>query len=158
MDTIRDFSAEIEKENNTGIEETFVLPSHLVVTGDSAASHSKIISEVLKKYPDLVKENKNIKLKIVQKGSTEQPSKETNSKVSYIVLKSTSSPDSAGSVVLKKPSTSSNSFWESDKSQKKTSAAENVCGPWLCNLCGEGDITPLEFEDYYNYRRHLVVS
>ena len=31
-------------------------------------NHTKIISEVLKKYPHLVKNNKNIKLKIMQRG------------------------------------------------------------------------------------------
>lgn len=33
-------------------------------------NHAKIISEVLKKYPHLVKNNKNIKLKILQKGNS----------------------------------------------------------------------------------------
>lgn len=35
-----------------------------------AVNHAKIISEVLKKYPHLVKNNKNIKLKILQKGNS----------------------------------------------------------------------------------------
>lgn len=43
----------------------------VVIKGDSNSpvSHAKIISEVLKKYPHLVKNNKNIKLKIMQKGN-----------------------------------------------------------------------------------------
>lgn len=43
----------------------------VVIKGDSSTpvSHAKIISEVLKKYPHLVKNNKNIKLKIMQKGN-----------------------------------------------------------------------------------------
>lgn len=43
----------------------------VVIKGDSSSpvSHAKIISEVLKKYPHLVKNNKNIKLKIMQKGN-----------------------------------------------------------------------------------------
>lgn len=36
--------------------------------GGDNVDHAKIISEVLKKYPHLVKNNKNIKLKITQKG------------------------------------------------------------------------------------------
>lgn len=36
--------------------------------GSDGVDHAKIISEVLKKYPHLVKNNKNIKLKITQKG------------------------------------------------------------------------------------------
>ncbi|XP_053672051.1 centrosome-associated zinc finger protein CP190 [Anopheles nili] len=43
----------------------------ITVKDDSGnVDHAKIISEVLKKYPHLVKKNKNIKLKIMQKPST----------------------------------------------------------------------------------------
>lgn len=38
----------------------------------TSVNHAKIISEVLKKYPHLVKNNKNIKLKIMQKGNQQQ--------------------------------------------------------------------------------------
>jgi hypothetical protein len=139
--------------------ETVLTPGTLPTATDSVTSHSKIISEVLKKYPDLVKENRNIKLKIVQKGQSDQPSKEAKSKVSYIVLKSTSFPDSAGSVVLKRSRASPNKFWDSHKPPSASSAAaENVTGPWTCSLCGDGENSPLEFESYYKYRRHLSVS
>jgi len=113
----------------------------------------------LKKYPDLVKDKQNIKLKIVQKGTDATASKD-KSKVSYIVLKSTSSPDSMGAVLLKKPSqaTTNRAFWDHEKVEKKPSGAENTSGPWLCGPCGGGDETPVVFESYYSYRRHLVVS
>lgn len=133
-------------------------------SGDALMNHSKIISEVLRKFPDLVKDNKNIKLKIVQRAmdstSAGTSSKETKSKVSYIVLKSTSSGDSTASTVLKKsPAQSSVSkFWETDKTPKKPSPAENTTGPWLCETCGEGENSALQFETYYSFRRHLVVS
>lgn len=44
----------------------------VIIKSDSggAMNHAKIISEVLKKYPHLVKNNKNIKLKILQKGNS----------------------------------------------------------------------------------------
>lgn len=44
----------------------------VVIKSDSGGpvNHAKIISEVLKKYPHLVKNNKNIKLKILQKGNS----------------------------------------------------------------------------------------
>ena len=35
------------------------------------SNHAKIITEVLKKYPHLVKNNKNIRLKIMQRGGTQ---------------------------------------------------------------------------------------
>jgi hypothetical protein len=109
----------------------------------------------------LVKDKQNIKLKIVQKGSDSSPSKD-KSKVSYIVLKSTSSPESLGAVLLKKPNhTATNrSFWDGVagvEKEKKLSGAENTTGPWLCGPCGGGDETPMELESYYVYRRHLVV-
>jgi hypothetical protein len=45
--------------------------SNQITVKDEGGSvdHAKIISEVLKKYPHLVKNNKNIKLKIMQKSS-----------------------------------------------------------------------------------------
>ena len=169
--TVR-FAPEVsEKENKS---KAVAAPVVISKNSDMAASnHSRIISEVLKKYPDLVKENRNIKLKIVQKDSepssatvtvagtapaTSSASKDPKSKVSYIVLKSTSAPDSGGSVVLKKPAgVVSKAFWDSDKSKKPPSGAENTAGPWLCSQCGTEEV-PAEFESYYTYRRHLVVS
>lgn len=31
---------------------------------------------------------------------------------------------------------------------------ENRTGPWICNSCDPS--SPIEFDSYYNYRRHLV--
>lgn len=131
-------------------------------SSDAIMNHSKLISEVLRKFPDLVKDNKNIKLKIVQKtadGSPGTSGKETKSKISYIVLKSTGGSDSSGSTVLKKSAAQSgvSKFWETDKTPKKPSPAENTTGPWLCETCGEGENSALQFDTYYNFRRHLVV-
>ena len=167
--TVR-FAPEVSEKENKG--KTTSAPVVISKSSDSAASnHSKIISEVLKKYPDLVKENRNIKLKIVQKDAesatvtvagnapaASSAPKDPKSKVSYIVLKSTSAPDAGGSVVLKKPAGVVNkAFWDSDKSKKPPSGAENTTGPWLCSQCGTEEV-PVEFESYYTYRRHLVVS
>jgi len=125
---------------------------------DQPPNHSKIISEVLKKYPELVRDNKSVKLKIVQKGPPEAGCKEGKSKVSYIVLKSSS--DSVGSVVLKKsPSPTRSKFWDTEETVKKvvSSAAQNTLGPWTCIPCGSGD-APENFDSYYLYRKHLVVK
>nr|CAD7263192.1 unnamed protein product [Timema shepardi] len=61
----------------------------------NVSNHAKIISEVLKKYPNLVKKNKNIKLKIMHRGglpTSSVPSdgdpKTQKPKVSYVMLKS----------------------------------------------------------------------
>lgn len=149
LQTVR-FAPDIEKENSKAAQ------AELVADDDVTSSHSKIIAEVLKKYPDLVKDKHNIKLKIVQRGAESSPSKD-KSKVSYIVLKS--SPETMGTVLLKKPNHSSTNkaFWDnSTEKEKKPSGAENITGPWLCVPCGVED-APVVFETYYVYRRHLVV-
>ncbi|XP_049937928.1 uncharacterized protein LOC126412394 [Schistocerca serialis cubense] len=78
---------------------------------ENLANHAKIITEVLKKYPHLVNNKKNIKLKILRRGQDGTSScknvvdgKGVKSKVSYVVLK----PDAiskgkpiTGSVALK---------------------------------------------------------
>lgn len=172
------FAPDVEKENRDKAV-TLPAPSEATTTasttptttatpgrieippGASMTDHSKIISEVLRKFPDLVKDNKNIKLKIVHKTAdgNAATSKEAKSKVSYIVLKSPGSSDATASTVLKKAqSTPPSKFWETDKTPKKPSPAENMTGPWLCEQCGEGENTALQFDTYYNFRRHLVVK
>ncbi|XP_045450217.1 uncharacterized protein LOC123658972 [Melitaea cinxia] len=109
--------------------------------------HAKIISEVLKKYPHLVKTNKHIKLKILN--SPTKPKKGRSSNTNYEdkdVVKVKSEPDFT---------------YQSDVFDSKEAArlialgAENVSGPWICLICG----TPgkaLHFTSYYNFRKHLV--
>jgi len=198
--TVR-FANDLEKENSSTVSSSNTIIIHAPATttlsspsssnnasasGDEMQpSHTKIITEVLKKYPDLVKDRSNIRLKIVTKGgpptgadtsgsSVTSPVKGgEKSKVSYIVLKSTSSPDPLGSVVLKKPAGSatnaaSKAFWSNDSpadgssstsvvARSKSTGAENTTGPWFCEPCGAGDIAPMQFDSYYSYRRHLVV-
>lgn len=57
-----------DDDENAGGENT----GSVIIKSESggAVNHAKIISEVLKKYPHLVKNNKNIKLKILQKGNS----------------------------------------------------------------------------------------
>lgn len=49
-------------------EETII---SITTSNPSEVDHTKIVSEILKKYPDLVKKKRNIKLKITQ-AKTEQ--------------------------------------------------------------------------------------
>lgn len=115
-------------------------------------NHAKIIQEVLKKYPDLVKNNKNIKLKITAPGSTSKQNTITidtkkrtvQSKSSYIVLKSTVKNDPVT------PSSSENI----EKATSATTLMEKTKGPWKCETCMTGN-EPLKFDSYYEFRKHL---
>ncbi|XP_076167420.1 centrosome-associated zinc finger protein CP190 [Ptiloglossa arizonensis] len=105
---------------------------------DSINNHAKIIREVLKKYPHLVKNNKNIRLKIMQK---ETKSSDSNSacktKVSYVVLKS--------------DHLMSSNNGEENESKSNGNVDGGETGPWKCSKC---DIEE-EYTNYYMYRRHM---
>ncbi|CAG9566262.1 unnamed protein product [Danaus chrysippus] len=109
--------------------------------------HAKIISEVLKKYPHLVKSNKNIKLKILN-----TPNKSKKSQSSNVL-----NEDKEVKLKAEMPDFT----YETDVIDSKQAAqlialgVENVKGPWICLICG----TPgraLHFTSYYNFRKHLV--
>ncbi|XP_047532326.1 centrosome-associated zinc finger protein CP190 [Vanessa atalanta] len=109
--------------------------------------HAKIISEVLKKYPHLVKSNKHIKLKILN-----TPNKPKKTRASNI-----SNEEKDNKVKNETPDFT----YETDVIDSKEAArlialgAENIRGPWICLICG----TPgkaLHFTSYYNFRKHLV--
>ena len=112
--------------------------SHKANSEDSINNHAKIIREVLKKYPHLVKNNKNIRLKIMQK---EAKSSDSNSasktKVSYVVLKSDHLMSSNNS--------------EENESKSNGTVDGGETGPWKCNKCDLEE----EYTNYYMYRRHM---
>ncbi|KPJ03125.1 Centrosome-associated zinc finger protein CP190 [Papilio xuthus] len=108
--------------------------------------HAKIISDVLKKYPHLVKSNKNIKLRVLDAPIKSKKSKSTNFYHDEKDVKSKNEQD-----------------WTLDidvldsKGAAKLIAmgVDNIKGPWICLICG----TPgraLHFGSYYKFRRHLV--
>lgn len=113
----------------------------------SNIDHAKIISEVLKRYPHLMKSNKNIKLKILN-----TPSK---------IKKEPQFEDTQKIIKFKTEKSDEDSTYESEVIDSKEAArlislgAENIKGPWICLICG----TPgraLHFTTYYKFRRHLV--
>jgi len=106
---------------------------------DPNNTNSKVVQEILKKFPQLLHSKGNIKLKIMS--STNQSQFEsiiinTNNAVEKIVP--------PGSEV-KEPLVT----------HKVKPDISNVKGPWSCNLCGT-DASPLKLESYFKYRRHLV--
>lgn len=118
-----------EKENITSTQTTTsgtpTAKISATVSGD--VNHTKIISEVLKKYPHLVKRNKNIKLKIFSK-----PGSKTEPQVAATISSTKTSPTRAE--VLKK---------QPDE------------GPWTCQKCST-PTEKVEFVLYYLYRKHMT--
>jgi len=100
-------------------------------TDDSINNHAKIIKEVLKKYPHLVKNNKNIRLKIMQKEAKSSDAA-GRTKVSYVVLKS-------------------DNLLSNDDDSKCNGNIDGETGPWKCNKCDLDE----EYTNYYMYRRHM---
>lgn len=112
--------------------------SHRANSEDSINNHAKIIREVLKKYPHLVKNNKNIRLKIMQKEAKSSDSNTASkTKVSYVVLKSDHLMSSNNS--------------EENESKSNGSMDGGETGPWKCNKCDLEE----EYTNYYMYRRHM---
>lgn len=125
-------------------------PKVTIEAKDSKAAsnldHAKIISEVLKKYPHLVKSNKNIKLKILS----------TPSKSKKQIQKTAEVEDKPPKLKTEPDYTYETDVIDSQQAAKLIAmGAENTKGPWICLICG----TPgkaLHFTSYYKFRRHLV--
>ncbi|XP_063233349.1 centrosome-associated zinc finger protein Cp190 [Bacillus rossius redtenbacheri] len=130
-------------------------PMTTLTNSGNISNHARIITEVLKKYPNLVKKNKNIKLKIMHRGPAPNSTKSLDgdgnksvmSKVSYVMLKSDVALAASKAKIGVK-------LDEVLPQAKVLSGAENTTGPWLCYTCGTQE-EPMNFETYYLYRRHL---
>jgi hypothetical protein len=112
--------------------------------------HAKILGEVLKKYPNLVKNPKNIKLKIMQKPSN--PNSPQTTAIVRVVKQ-----ESPGRAVVKPSPVPT----QPKKIDAKTMhelirmGAENMKGPWLCLECGSGG-RPISIPTYKKFRAHLI--
>lgn len=117
--------------------------------------HAKILGEVLRKYPNLVKNPKNIKLKIMQKPS--HPNSQQTTAIVRVVKQEPQSPPKTGVVTRQSgPSTT-----QPKKIDAKTMhelirmGPENMKGPWLCLECGSGG-RPISIPTYKKFRAHLI--
>ncbi|XP_025420330.1 centrosome-associated zinc finger protein CP190 [Sipha flava] len=111
----------------------------IVSDTDPEKSNSKIVENILKKYPHLLKSKGNIKLKIMS--STD------HSQFESIII---NTPNSVEKILpvgtnVKEPLTI----------HKVKPDIMNIKGPWSCTLCGS-DTNPLQLETYFTFRRHLV--
>uniref|UniRef100_A0A182M369 BTB domain-containing protein n=1 Tax=Anopheles culicifacies TaxID=139723 RepID=A0A182M369_9DIPT len=157
----------------------------ITVKDDSGSvDHAKIISEVLKKYPHLVKKNKNIKLKIMQKPSpananstsggttssgskmevrTATPLKQDLSMVRRATanirneMVKTPSNASPATPSTGKPAASGTTKTIDAKTMHALIAkgAENTTGPWLCLRCGING-RPISIPSYKAFYNHLI--
>ncbi|KAL0271627.1 UNVERIFIED_CONTAM: hypothetical protein PYX00_008663 [Menopon gallinae] len=147
-----DFALLAKKPGAVMTKHKIVLPMNVnqIRTG---GHHVKIVSEVLKKYPNLTKRD-NVKLKVVSKIPAAVPptvqhavegdgtgNKSSSSHVSYIYL------------MNENPNQVSNIQMVTNEKEREFDV-ENRTGPWICNSCDPSN--PIEFDSYYNYRRHLV--
>lgn len=120
--------------------------------------HAKILGEVLKKYPNLVKNPKNIKLKIMQKPS--HPNSQQTTAIVRVV-KQESSPGKAATMSLASKLPTSGVSSQPKKIDAKTMhelirmGPENMKGPWLCLECGSGG-RPISIPSYKKFRAHLI--
>lgn len=106
--------------------------------------HAKIISEVLKKYPHLVKKNKNLKLKISPKSSPE--TKQPEPKIQNVVQ-----PQKP--LIVAKPRV--RTIDSKTMHALIAKGALNTTGPWLCLRCGVSG-RPISIPSYKSFRRHLI--
>lgn len=150
--------------------------------GTSPVNHAKIISEVLKKYPHLVKNNKNIKLKIMQKGNSPVTvaaiSKDASASKTTAAKGNTTVVTPPAKVQVAAPLASTSKISQAAKLTTTASAptagtsqpkkidsrtmhalilkgAENMTGPWLCLECGVNG-RPISIPSYKGFRRHLI--
>uniref|UniRef100_A0A6B2ECY7 Putative microtubule binding protein n=1 Tax=Phlebotomus kandelakii TaxID=1109342 RepID=A0A6B2ECY7_9DIPT len=128
----------------------------VVVQETGKVNHAKIISEVLKKYPHLVKNNKNIKLKIMQKSP--QGSRTVEAEQVEVKAKPTfrTTPPAKQQLPVDPKNLARGGRIDSKTMHMLIAkGAENTEGPWLCLRCGV-DGRPIGIPTYKGFRRHLI--
>lgn len=152
-----------EKENQAKPVKYSVTPTGKT---SSEMDHTKIISEVwtalivipttcnkvyiytfqvLKKYPHLVKKNKNIRLKILSKNNTSLESANR-------VLKQVPKVESVKVVTSIQRQPPSKSSIQANSNAKQENKKESI---WKCTRCST-DQEPVQFALYYLYRKHMT--
>ncbi|KAJ8917979.1 hypothetical protein NQ315_011432 [Exocentrus adspersus] len=101
--------------------------------------HTKIVTEILKKYPQLVKKNKNIRLKIMSSGNKNIVEQTVPVKLSKIKAQA-EVPKAKVVKALPKQRIDKHPLTEE--------------GPWVCDKCDEDSAQ--EFVLYYLYRKHMT--
>ncbi|XP_050304129.1 centrosome-associated zinc finger protein CP190 isoform X2 [Anthonomus grandis grandis] len=131
----------------------------LTTSNPSEVDHTKIVSEILKKYPDLVKKKKNIKLKITQsKSDSGKTAKEKPKPVVAAAPIERMTTRQQTMREVKKEIVKETTEKEATKlrSRKASYRAISDEGPWLCLECyGDDQEGFPEFVLYYLFRKHM---
>ncbi|XP_076260439.1 centrosome-associated zinc finger protein CP190 isoform X2 [Rhynchophorus ferrugineus] len=128
----------------------------------SELDHTKIVSEILKKFPDLMKKKKNIKLKIISAKNeqpqikVQTPKEKPKAKAQIEKPVQTIRRDSkSDNNLVKEPQSQKDSTGTKTTRQKADFRGTNEDGPWTCIEClGHGEAP--EFVLYYLYRKHMT--
>ncbi|KAJ8961952.1 hypothetical protein NQ314_005854 [Rhamnusium bicolor] len=107
--------------------------------------HTKIVSEILKKYPHLVKKNKNIRLKIMASGNKNVPEQ-----------KAIHTPIKTPKMKVQVEAANKSKLVQPPPKSKPEKQKFNAEGPWTCDKCVEAGEVPPEFVLYYLYRKHMT--
>lgn len=147
-----EFTQDDEDEDNTGAQITIKQEPNQKPTivfkasADNKMDHAKIIGEVLKKYPHLIKNNKNLKLKIMPNSGPSQQQKlvvkkeeETQQNKPIVQQQIISRPTQVQATATEtapKPSGPPKKIDSKTMHALIALGAENTTGPWLCLRCG----------------------
>lgn len=132
------------KTNNKENKETTISVESVSSTD---IDHTKIVTEILKKYPDLVRKNKNIKLKIMP-GNKEASDK----RITAVIEPAKLSPTAHVEMKVQKHQYQK----QPAKNPKSKPVEDEDEGPWVCKKCLGINGGVQEFVLYYLYRKHMT--
>ncbi|XP_050511489.1 centrosome-associated zinc finger protein CP190 isoform X2 [Diabrotica virgifera virgifera] len=121
----------------------------------SDIDHTKIVAEILKKYPDLVKKNKNIKLKIMPGNKESGGDKKIVNAVIEPIKQSPPQLEPVARPAKPLPSTKKE-IPILKKRSSKVVPDDDDDGPWVCVKCVSEHGEVPEFVLYYLYRKHMT--
>lgn len=128
----------VEGKENVKKPRKQIIEAKVKLDGADLSDHTKIISELLKKYPHLVNKNKNIKLKIMQKNSNDPKDKTKTSTPLKVVVKDVK-PDNDAST-----------------SEKEDNPLPDQNEPeWTCTECSIPN-DYIQIKSYPEFHEHLV--
>ncbi|CAG9772523.1 unnamed protein product [Ceutorhynchus assimilis] len=137
-------------------EETII---NITTSNPNEVDHKKIVTEILKKYPDLVNKKRNIKLKITK--ADPSPNKVQAKEKVKPPKESPPAPSSPAPKEIKKEPVSVKKppLREAAKPKKQKMpifSASSEEGPWTCMECVGQDRDCAEFVLYYLFRKHMA--